>query len=256
MNNDEDNTPAAPDDGASLPADRLPLGAWLRLVDTLITQEFAAALADAGVSRREWMLLNALSGDVGAPWPAAPSAGPDMRRRRGKTLRRLAERGWIDAVEDGSCTLTDEGRAAREHLSGPVAAVRAKIGDAVSPEEFTALTTSLEAIAGALGWDRSQPFPSPRRGFGRHSRGRGFGDGRGRGQDHEFGGRPEHGRRHGSGREFEPGFGPEHGRRHEFGPECGRGYGDAHGRGHGSAHGFGQGVGFGPAFSLGARHGA
>ena len=54
-------------DTGSGPADRRPIGYWLRVVDGLLTHEFAVALEAEGLSRRDWMLLNVLSGDVDAP---------------------------------------------------------------------------------------------------------------------------------------------------------------------------------------------
>ncbi|HET8927672.1 MAG TPA: hypothetical protein VFN24_07555, partial [Microbacterium sp.] len=173
-----------------LPDDRRPLGYWLRVVDRLITREFAAALEAEDVSRRDWMLLNLLSGDVEAPAFAAARL-----ERRDKHLRRLKERGWVARGDDG-WELTDEGRAAKERLAEIVQSVREKVSGAVSPEDWERLGASLEAIARELGWDESQGMP----------RGRGFGRGFGRGRGHGFG----PGRRFGSGRGFGPGFGHGH----------------------------------------------
>jgi len=173
--------------GTTSPASR-PLGAWLRLVDRLISREFAAAFADDDVTRRDWMLLNAVSGAVDAPW---------MTAHAGKRIARLARRGWIAPVDDG-WVLTDAGREARDRLGEKVDAVRAKVAGALADDEFAQLHTSLEAIARGLGWDESQPMP-PRRGrspkgrergagWGPFDHGHGFG-----GYGHEFGERRHHG---------------------------------------------------------------
>lgn len=219
----EDLTPDnQPPREGGIPIDRRPLGAWLRIVDALITREFETALADEGASRRDWMVLNALAGTVDAPELI------ERLQRRGKRLRALAERGWV-AETDGRWELTDEGRAAHARLGGLVQRVREKVAGAVSPEEFATTMASLEAIARALGWDESQRMPrpgrrrfGPRRGFGFGGdfgpRG-GFGPGSEFGSGHEFG----PGSEFGPGRDFghgRHGFGPHGYGRHGYGPRA------------------------------------
>ncbi|MET0812401.1 MAG: hypothetical protein ABWY03_05050 [Microbacterium sp.] len=148
-----------------------PLGFWLRAVDGLLTREFFAGFEGEGVTRRDWMLLNVLSGDVEIPGLAERIA------RKGKRLRGLAERGWVEENGDGTWVLTDEGRAAKERLAGIVDGLRDRVAGAVSPEDYATMTASLEAIARELGWDETDGGPrggfGPRFGFGR-GRGRGF----------------------------------------------------------------------------------
>ena len=190
-----------PDTSPDSPADR-PLGFWLRTVASLLDDAFADALAGDDLSRRDWMLLNAVDGHRTAPWLAQRLA------RRGGRVRRLAERGWIEETADG-WALTDEGRAARERLTSAVDGIRDRVAAAVDPEDFATMMTSLEAIARELGWDESRPAPAadPRR-FGRRS---GFRPGFGRGD------------------RFDRGFGPGGHFGREFGP------GERSGRGHGFA---------------------
>jgi hypothetical protein len=180
----------------------LPLGYWLRAVDALIDREFASALAAENADRRDWMLLNAVSGDIDAPaWLAAR-----MQGRGGKRLRALAERGWIARTED-AWTLTDEGRAAKARLGAVVDGIRERVSGAVSPEDYATMTASLETIARELGGDESERMHR----FGRH-------------------GRPGFGRGRGFGPGFRPGFGPAFGP--GFGPAFGPGFGprgDHHG---------------------------
>ncbi|WP_439591073.1 MarR family winged helix-turn-helix transcriptional regulator [Microbacterium sp.] len=179
-----------------------PLGYWLRTVDGLITREFLAAFEGEGVTRRHWMLLNVLSGEVEIPGLAERIA------RKGKRLRGLAERGWVEEGDDGTWVLTDDGRAAKERLGGIVDGLRERVAGAVSPEDYATMTASLEAIARELGGDEVDSGPrggfGPRFAFGR-GRGRGFAFGPGFGPDSGF--------RPGFGPAFRPGFGPEgHGR--------------------------------------------
>ena len=200
----------------------LPLGYWLRAVDALVGREFATALGAEDVDRRDWMLLNAVSGDIAVPaWLASRTHG-----RGGKRLRALTERGWITRTED-SWTLTDEGRAARARLGGIVDGIRERVSGAVSPEDYATMTASLEAIARELGWDENEQMPR----FGRHGRhgfepgfrrGRGFGPGLRPGFGPEFGG------------EFGPGFGPRghhHGKHSDAPEDCGRRMHGRHDRG-------------------------
>ena len=85
-----------------------PLGFWLRTVDALISREFAAAFDGEGVTRRDWMLLNAVSGDVEVPGFAERFA-----RKGGKRLRGLEQRGWVEETGDGTWILTEEGAPPR-----------------------------------------------------------------------------------------------------------------------------------------------
>lgn len=210
-NDDMTSENEQPTPEAGTPTDRRPLGYWLRMVDGLIAGEFASALAEEGVSRRDWMVLSALAGDVEIPGFAARLA------RGGKRLRSLAERGWVTETGSGF-ELTDAGRAAQARLSGIVQQVREKVSSAVSPEDWATLTASLEAIARELGGDddqwmaRGRRFGAGGRGFGR-GRGAGFAPGWGAGFGPGF--RPERGHGHpGFGHPgFGPGFGPA------FGPE-------------------------------------
>lgn len=196
----------------------MPLGFWLRTVDALISREFAAAFEGTGASRRDWMILNTIDGSVSAPGFAERLA------RKGKRLRKLADRGWIDEQGDGTWVLTDDGRAAKERLGDIVTGIRSRVAGAVSPDDYATMTASLETIARELGWEEGMRMPRrPRRG--------GFGRG---------GRRFEPGFRHG-GRDF----GPDFGFRPRFGDDdrgYGRGYGHRrHSFGHGE-HGYGHGA--------------
>lgn len=240
MNGINDN-----EENGTRPADRRPLGYWLRAVDGLLTREFATALEAEGISRRDWMVLNVLSGDIDAP------EFRERLARKGKRLRGLEERGWVEEQGDGTWILTDLGRSKQERIGAIVEGLRARVVAAVGDDEaYSALTGSLEKIARELGWDENAA--DRERGFGGFGR-PGFGPGFRPGFGPGFGGRP---------RAFDPdihdGYG--HNRHRGFAPgrpghpaerfdEPMRGYGDEgchshhpnhHGRGHGhEAHGHG-----------------
>jgi len=223
-----------------------PLGYWLRTADHLISRQFATALEGEGVSRRDWMLLNVIDGSVDAPGLA------DRLQRGGKRLRRLEDRGWITKTDEG-WTLTDEGRNAKARLAEIVDGIRARVADAVSPDDYRTTIASLEAIARELGWDESMRMPF---GPGRRFTRRGFG--------------PRFGRRHGFGPDlvppFAPGFhaedgdeghGPHGHEHHDHGHHShGHDHGNSHDHGHHShGHGHGHGCHHEHAFERGFEAG-
>ena len=204
------------DNTTPTPLRERPLGYWLRAVDARLSARFADAFEAEGIGRREWMLLSVLAGDVDAPGLAERLA------HRGKKLRSLRERGWV-TENDGTWTLTDEGRAAKDRLTETVTAIRQEVAGAVSAEDFAITLTSLEAIARTLGWDE-QNVRGGRHGFGPRGHGRGgfrpgfgghrFGDGFGRpgfGPGFARDGFGPEGRRHGG----RPGFAPDDSARHD-----------------------------------------
>jgi hypothetical protein len=218
---------AGADADADLSTDRRPLGYWLRTVDALLAREFAAAFDAEGVTRRDWMLLNLLTGDVEAPGWAERLA------RKGKRLRRLDDLGWAEEQGDGTWTLTDAGREAHQRLGDAVNGIRSRVAGAVSPEDYATTMASLEAIARELGWNESDPFPGGRR------RGRGwggrFGGPRPFRPDIKFGFGPNLHHGFEPGRPGRPGTDPHHGTSHDD-SWGGYGHGDHGCRGH---HGHG-----------------
>lgn len=173
------------------PTDGRPLGFWLRTVDGLLDRAFDEAFQAEEVSRRDWMLLNAVDGTVEAPWLLERLA------HRGSRVRRLIERGWIAFDTDG-WHLTPEGRSAKQRLSNLADGVRDRVAGAVGPERFASTLASLEAIARELGWDESREMDFV---GGRAGRGTG---GRDRHGSPEFGPR-SHGRPGPSPRGFDHG---------------------------------------------------
>ena len=230
--NTENPTPAADAESPSTPADRRPLGYWLRALDGLLTSEFATVFQSEGITRRDWMLLNLLAGTVDAPETA------DRLARKSKHLRRLEHLGWVEESGDGTWMLTDTGREAHERLGAAVSGIRSRVAGAVPAEDYATTMATLEAIARELGWDERRTSGGRGLGRGRRFAGRGgFGAGAPSGLDHGFG--PRHGMSRG---EAWASGADENGCR-GHGPHGHHGHGHhGHGHGHGN-HGHGHGHG-------------
>lgn len=136
----------------STPENTRPFGFWVTAVDRLLEADFATLFADEGITRRDWRLLNRIDGTVPSPRPP-----------RGPKLRTLQQHGWIERTSDG-WALTDAGRLAKERLGAAVDEIRARVASAVSPEEYQAMTASLEKIAREFGWQEGRKLPRPQRG--------------------------------------------------------------------------------------------
>uniref|UniRef100_UPI0028D5D121 MarR family winged helix-turn-helix transcriptional regulator n=1 Tax=Microbacterium foliorum TaxID=104336 RepID=UPI0028D5D121 len=185
-----------------------PFGFWITAVDRLMAAEFASAFESEQASRRDWRILNVIDGSA-----------PARRPLNAHKLHDLVERGWVVADGDG-WTLTADGRAAKERLRGIVDGIRAKVTDAVSPDDLDTTLATLEQIARAFGWDEETPLPrgrGRRRGFEprRFGRGHGFGPAFGRRHGRPFGPGRDFGSDFGQGREY----GHEHGADDEFGAD-------------------------------------
>lgn len=215
------------------PARQRPLGFWLKVTEHALSSEFESAFANAGITRRDWRMLNALAmnaaagspdeANVGSPdataagspdatvadRPEAPSGERPGRAarmaeriaeriaRKPHSVHTLADLGWI-AEHDGTWIVTEKGKAARAELAETVDAIRSRITGAVSSEDLATTVASLEAIAREFGWDESRPGPRPGGlapfGRGEHRGFRGFGRGENHGAHRpEFGPNLHHG---------------------------------------------------------------
>jgi len=151
-------------------------------------------LRESDLDPRTIGILSVIDGRLDAPWVS------DRIARGGKRVGALAERGWIERVDD-AWVLTTEGRAVLDRVD----ADRAALLDDLPAHDLTRLTTALDAIADALGVDAETPAERGSRG----GHGWGFGPGSRPGFGPGFGGLgfggPGFGRRGGFDRD---GFGP------------------------------------------------
>jgi hypothetical protein len=141
-----------------------PIGFWLKLVDSLITEQFAASLEEHGVTRLQWQLLNILSkgpasGDelssMLAPF-LATVAGPDEPTELEEHLSELVESSWV-ALEQQSYSLTEHGASNLSRLGEVVDSLREKSTAGISPTDYEAVIQTLERMAGNLGWREADP---------------------------------------------------------------------------------------------------
>ena len=136
-----------------------PIGFWLKLVDMLITEQFARSLEEHGVTRLQWQLLNVLEGTTAtgeelismlAPF-VTEHAGQDEPTDPQEHLSELVESGWVDFSEE-RYQLTERGTTSLVTLAGVVDKVRTQAADGISPEEYQAAVQTLERMATNLGW--------------------------------------------------------------------------------------------------------
>ncbi|MEV6326874.1 hypothetical protein [Streptomyces sp. NPDC051909] len=126
-----------------------PLGHWLKHIDGAIEGAMARLFAEEGLTRRDWQILNTVSyepvplsriDESLAPFlsPTAPTVRPRVDA--------LTARGWTVLAPDTTVTLTDEGHAAHRRIAAQVAALRTRITQCLSREEFGTLMTLLQRL--------------------------------------------------------------------------------------------------------------
>jgi DNA-binding MarR family transcriptional regulator len=130
-----------------------PIGYWLKKLDRLIDAQFERQLGEAGLSRRQWQLLNLLGdGPRSVPdlqtelEPFLHDAAPD---ELSDALSGLVTRGWADS-QDNIVTLTETGQAQFGLIKAKVAEVRQALMIGISGEEYQATIDVLVRMAANL----------------------------------------------------------------------------------------------------------
>jgi hypothetical protein len=136
-------------------ADPRPIGYWLRLVDTLINEQFARTLDEHGVTRVQWQLLNVLAAGECTVEQLDAAVRPFLVSDGSETaldhVTELIESGWVDATGTGY-ELTERGHGARDRLTNVISAQRTDMTAGVSEADYLAAVNTLERIARNLGW--------------------------------------------------------------------------------------------------------
>jgi DNA-binding MarR family transcriptional regulator len=129
-----------------------PIGYWLKKLDRLIDQQFERQLEEAGLSRRQWQLLNLLED--------GPRSTPELQSELepfledhpddlSDALSGLVTRGWADS-QDNIVTLTETGRAQFGLLKAKVAELRQALTAGISADEYQATIDVLGRMAANL----------------------------------------------------------------------------------------------------------
>ena len=123
-------------------ADQRPIGFWLKLVDRLLDEQFAATLDEHGVTREQWQLLNVL----------ARGESPDGLPGLADDLAELSESDWV-SVAPGGYQITERGHGALDRLTNVVAGQRVTVNNGITEDAYLATIATLEHLAFNLGWN-------------------------------------------------------------------------------------------------------
>lgn len=126
------------------------IGYQVKLLDQLIEATFERAIDTAGMSRREWQTLNTLVGDPGADlvdalrpfWQTTDDSVAAVTDA-------LIGRGWLVRA-GGRYAVTAGGLAAHEAAGQAVAAIRRRMVDGVTEDEFGTCAETLGAMIANL----------------------------------------------------------------------------------------------------------
>ena len=130
-----------------------PIGYWLKHLDRLIEASFDRVLAQEGLSRRHWQVLNMLR--------EAPRPATELERelapfweagtvRLEEVLDDLAGRGWLAGGAEGPCSLSPAGLAAQASVAERVQANRRLVMEGLTEQEYTSTVDVLSRMAANL----------------------------------------------------------------------------------------------------------
>jgi len=127
-----------------------PIGYWLTTLDRLIDEYFDRALADQGVQRRHWQILNIVKTSPATNSTIATALGPFWTEGAitlDEVLADMTRRGWITGHEPRQLTAAGEAAldAIRERTS-----LREKIMAGLTAEQYTQTVAILEQMAANL----------------------------------------------------------------------------------------------------------
>jgi hypothetical protein len=132
-----------------------PIGFWLKLVDRLIDERFAAIIEEHGVTRRQWQLLNVMEPAAATvdqlDEAIAPFVEPGTEETAVEHLAELVDSEWI-TVSGSVYSLTERGRAAFGRLQQVVDALRDQTSEGLTEEQYETTLVALERMAVNLGW--------------------------------------------------------------------------------------------------------
>ncbi|MFE9481777.1 MarR family winged helix-turn-helix transcriptional regulator [Streptomyces spororaveus] len=125
-----------------------PIGYWLNRTDQALTASMDAALADFGLTRLGWQVLNAVKDDPRATDSAVRTAlatGADTAALDSAVASLLAG-GWVTRPRPEGLALTDDGRAHLAEVGARVADFRELSATGITREEYVTAVTVLERM--------------------------------------------------------------------------------------------------------------
>ncbi|MEV0156015.1 hypothetical protein AB0H57_20055 [Micromonospora sp. NPDC050686] len=132
-----------------------PIGYWLKHLHNLIEEQFGATLGDLGLDRRQWQILNLLSGGTRsrseieqALAPFWPDGIPQLDAALGGTDG-LATPGWV-RYDGDALTLTEQGRAVQGRAAERVGETRRLLLRGLTSEQYAETVRILSVMAGHL----------------------------------------------------------------------------------------------------------
>lgn len=132
-----------------------PIGFWLRLVDTLIDEQFAGLLEEHGVTRRQWQLMNVLAEGPASREQLDAAVAPFLDATADESsvahLAELVDSGWV-AGDEAGYEVTEQGATAFDGLQEAVARTRARTAEGISEDDYATTLEVLEQMARNLGW--------------------------------------------------------------------------------------------------------
>jgi hypothetical protein len=131
-----------------------PIGFWVRTVDRLIDEQFAAAAGETGMTRRQWQILNVLAEHPGGAGRDAVVAALAPFLATGESLEEhLAGITELVTVRPAGLELTPTGRARLDQVrERSVQRLRDRVATGLTREEYATTLRTLEQIARNLGW--------------------------------------------------------------------------------------------------------
>jgi DNA-binding MarR family transcriptional regulator len=129
-----------------------PIGYWLKRLDSLIDGQFERQLSQAGLSRRQWQLLNLLQDGPRSVPELQAQLEPFLQGGAGDlddALAGLVTRGWAEST-DNVANLTKPGQAQFGVVKATVTELRQGMVAGISTEEYEATIDVLARMAANL----------------------------------------------------------------------------------------------------------
>ncbi len=126
-----------------------PVGYWVKEVDRLIEESFGRLLAEEGLTRRHWQVLNTIAGGTTSRDGIDQALAPFLDGAgSAAVVADLEGGGWVQG--EGGIALTATGSAAHAALRERVGAHRRRVTEGITAEEYARVVGVLERMAANL----------------------------------------------------------------------------------------------------------